>query len=76
VEILSEKLIDISDILSCCKIGGADSSSLKIAIHEWPCFGKQYVQNLDAFALNFFCVDVMYSGEYDACDVTLKPWAN
>jgi hypothetical protein len=22
--------------------------------------------------MNFFCVGVMYSGEYDACDVTLS----
>ena len=24
------------------------------------------------FNINFFCVGVMYSGEYDACDVTLR----
>ena len=24
------------------------------------------------YIMNFFCVDVMYSGEYDACDVTLS----
>ena len=26
--------------------------------------------------LNFFCVGVMYSGEYDACDVTLSVYPN
>ena len=34
------------------------------------------IWNISAFGrknyYNFFCVDVMYSGEYDACDVTLS----
>ena len=25
--------------------------------------------------MNFFCVGVMYSGEYDACDVTLSVYS-
>jgi hypothetical protein len=28
--------------------------------------------NINAFKSDFFCVGVMYSGEYDACDVTLR----
>ena len=34
---------------------------------------KNFIVSFErTFKIDFFCVGVMYSGEYDACDVTLS----
>ena len=36
------------------------------------CFNIYYIVVITSFINDFFCVGVMYSGEYDVCDVTLS----
>ena len=45
------------------------SSKIMLLLSCFLIFNRQLKKHVQVF---FFCVGVMYSGEYDACDVTLS----
>ena len=49
-------------------------AQMKVELNEMKdkITGMERKQEKIKVRLNFFCVGVMYSGEYDACDVTLS----
>jgi hypothetical protein len=40
--------------------------------HQVGCHKSYYLVFKTFYNSDFFCVDVVYSGEYDVCDVTLS----
>jgi hypothetical protein len=46
-------------------------NAIRYTIREENCT-ECFSRNLICYYHDFFCVGIMYSGEYDACDVTLS----